>query len=159
MIHDLEDSGLNKFSSTPLLVKTLDVLIYIVDFWEESVCTIFPILNWTWNCFFTEHLLSLVLQGTYCGKCWFKLKISDVGIWKSERGKMERSWEAFLGMWVCRQLILLQCVRHNVYYNIWHILHLAVSHKSFSSSLGKRDIIVFTSWSHTGPSTVVSTCL
>lgn len=40
----LEYFGLSKFSS-PLLAKTLHVLMYIVDFREENVCTIFPILN------------------------------------------------------------------------------------------------------------------
>lgn len=40
-----ENSGLNKFSSPPLLVKASDVLIYIVDFQEENVYTILPVLN------------------------------------------------------------------------------------------------------------------
>lgn len=40
-----ENSGLNKFSSPPLLVETSDVLMYIIDFQEENVYMIFPILN------------------------------------------------------------------------------------------------------------------
>lgn len=126
----LEYLGLNKFSSAPLLVKTSHVPMYIVDFWEENACIIFPILNHE-IVFFTEHLLSLVLWITYHRKCWFKPRVSDVGIWKSERGEMNRSWEALMGMWVYLQLILLQCLWHNLCCNIWFILHLAVFPKHF----------------------------
>lgn len=40
---------------------------------------------------------------------------------------MKRSWEAFVGMWVYLQLILLQCVRQNLCDSIWRLLHLAAS--------------------------------
>lgn len=109
--------------------------------------------------FFTEHLFGLMLPGIHCGKCWFKPKISDVGIYKLERSKLERSWEAFVGMWVYLPSVSSP---GGLVESLWRsLVHPALGCLPWMcvSPFGGKELESFTFLCHTGPSTMTSNYL